>query len=63
MTRQEMIEAIIDSLLDNWGSQKDFDIFVKDILRNGFNGFANMSDEQIADEYRNLCEYDEGDDE
>lgn len=59
MTREEKIEAIIDNLMDNWGNARDFDNFVKEMLRDGFCGYAKLSDEEINQEYSGVFEEEE----
>lgn len=58
MTREEKIDMLIQRLMDNWGSQKDFDNFVMSILRDGYRGYSDLSDEEIDQEYSGVFEED-----
>lgn len=50
MTREEKIKALIDDYFDV--SSSSFHIFVVKILKNGWLGYNNMTDEEIDEEYK-----------
>lgn len=53
MTREEKIEKLLNFYVwegEIWGSFKDFNRFVSDILEQGFKGYDNMTDEELDNE-------------
>lgn len=59
MTREEKINALIQDEVfdgDTWASEKDFLRHVASILRHGFKGYDNMTEEEIDKIYNNIYE-------
>ena len=50
MTREEKIKALIDDYFDV--SSSSFHAFVIKILKNGWLGYNDMTDEEIDEEYK-----------
>ena len=61
MTREEKIDAIINcQVFDDgtWGNNRDFLHWVACLLREGFNGYEKMTDDEINVEYNNIFQTD-----
>jgi hypothetical protein len=50
MTRDEMIELLIDDDINGWRDRDDQVAYLAMLLRDGFTGYANQSDREIEDE-------------
>lgn len=51
MTREQMIEWLIDNDLNDWnGNEAGKTEYLALILRAGFVGYSNQTDEELADE-------------
>ena len=59
MTREEKIDAILQALVFDggmWGSSKDFDNWVGDMLLNGVKGLKNMTDAELDADFSDVLE-------
>lgn len=57
MTREEKIEKLLNFYVwegEIWGSYKDFNRFVSDLLEHGFKGYEHMTDEELDSELEYL---------
>ena len=53
MTRQEMIDFLIDNDLSDWEDSTQRDEYLADILRNGFVGYEYYDYQQLVEEVNN----------
>ena len=58
MNREDKIAWLIDRAMDGWSSNRDFDIWVAGILREGCVGYNTYTDEQLDQEMID-CGYEE----
>lgn len=60
MNREEKIKKILMTEIfdgDAWASERDFLEYVAQVLRDGFVGYKNMSDEELDEVYKNIFEW------
>ena len=53
VSKEKMIEWLIDSDINDWSSQKDQDEYLTHILTHGFVGYANQTYEELKEECEN----------
>jgi hypothetical protein len=58
MTREEMIDKLVEHDVDNFDMRD-----LADLFRHGRTGYEDMSDEELKDQYEFFIEEDEDDDE
>jgi hypothetical protein len=54
MTREEMISALIDDMMDTISNSSGW--YLSSICADGFKGFHNYTDEELRQEYAELIE-------
>jgi hypothetical protein len=54
MTREELISALIDDMMDTISNSSGW--YLSSICADGFKGFNNYTDEELAQEYAELFE-------
>ena len=57
MTREEKIDAILQALVFDggmWGSSRDFDNWVGDMLLNGVKGLKDMTDAELDADFSDI---------
>jgi hypothetical protein len=59
MLRAEMIDLLIDDDLNSWYDRDDKDDYFAFIMRTGFVGYENQTDQEIIDEMFNRGFFDE----
>lgn len=56
MTREEIINALVVDMMNTINESRD-GWYLSSICENGFIGFANYSDEELAQEYNELINH------
>jgi hypothetical protein len=59
MNRPQMIDALINDDLHDWNDRESMNEYLTFILREGFVGYANQTDDELAQELRERCLLDE----
>ena len=54
VTRNEMIQALIDRTLEKWNSNDQKTAFLSSFLRNGYAGLEKLSDDELIERYNQL---------
>lgn len=49
-SREKLIELLIDDSLNSWYDRDDKDEYFSHIMRRGFVGYDNLTDQQLIDE-------------
>lgn len=49
-SREKLIELLIDDSLNSWYDRDDKDEYFAHIMRRGFVGYDNLTDQQLIDE-------------
>lgn len=57
MNREEKVEALVNRDMDNiFNDYKDLELFVANVLKNGFEGYNKLSNEDIDGIYTDIFE-------